>query len=374
MSSASALSPPSTSPTFTSIAAPMSLLAELTHRCPLACPYCSNPLDLERRSAELPREIWERVLEEAAELGVLQVHFSGGEPMSRPDLSALVEKARSVGLYTNLITSGLMLTEDTLRKLDEAGLDHIQLSFQDVVPEEADLLAGVKNVQPRKLEAARLIMQSDIPLTLNFVLQRRNMERMPAMFHLARQLGVHRVEMACAQYYGWALKNRPALLPTRAQLDQAAACVAEEEKKGGLAIDFVTPDYYADRPKPCMGGWGRRFLNVSPSGRVLPCHAAETIPNVAFPNVRGASLREIWYDSELFNKFRGIDWMPRPCSSCDRREQDWGGCRCQALALTGNAANTDPVCSLSPFHDRVVKALEEANAPAPPFIYRRFSS
>lgn len=354
-------------------APPMSLLAEMTHRCPLACPYCSNPLKLERKSQELSTGTWRRVLKEAAELGILQVHFSGGEPMVRPDLPELVSYAQSLNLYTNLITSGVFLTDEAMAVLDKAGLDHVQLSFQDVLPEEADKLSGYKNVQPRKLEAAKRIRNAGLPLTLNFVLHKGNIERMPAMFALARELGAIRVEMANTQYYGWALQNRKALLPSRAQLEEAQKIVDAEAAKGGLAIDYVTPDYYADRPKPCMGGWGRRFLNVSPSGRVLPCHAAETIPGLVFDNVEDKSLKEIWENGQAFNMFRGTDWMPEPCVSCDRKEIDWGGCRCQALALTGKAGNTDPVCSLSPHHNIILEAVEEADSDAnQPYIYRKY--
>lgn len=295
--------------------------------------------------------------------------------MVRPDLPDLIAYAQSLNLYTNLITSGVFLTRDTLKTLDEAGLDHVQLSFQDVIPEEADRLSGFSNVQPRKLEAARLIREAGLPLTLNFVLHKGNIERMPAMFALARKLGAIRVEMANTQYYGWALRNRAALLPSLAQLDAAQDVVNAELARGGLAIDYVTPDYYADRPKPCMGGWGRRFLNISPSGKVLPCHAAETIPGLTFDNVEEKPLKEIWENGQAFRRFRGTEWMPEPCASCDRKEIDWGGCRCQALALTGDACNTDPVCSLSPRHNTILDAIREANEKTElPFIYRHFST
>lgn len=355
-----------------SIAAPMSLLAELTHRCPLACVYCSNPLQLERRAAEMGTEGWIKTLDQAAEMGILQVHFSGGEPMARPDLPELIRHARALNLYTNLITSGILLNAKSLSALDEAGLDHIQLSFQDVTNEGAERIGGLKNAQPRKLEAARLIRDLGIPLTLNFVVHRENIARIPDMFTLARELKAQRVEIAHTQYYGWGLKNRAALLPSREQLDDATHFVEVEQAKGGLAIDYVTPDYHADTPKPCMDGWGRRFINITPSGRVLPCHAAEIIPNVDFPNVENTSLSDIWFDSELFNMFRGTDWMPEPCRACPKREEDWGGCRCQALALTGNAANTDPICTKSPLHHTVEDALKEARSQTLDLLYRRF--
>ncbi len=354
--------------------APMSLLAELTHRCPLSCPYCSNPVELERKAQELSTEDWLRVLEEAAELGILQVHFSGGEPMARPDLYTLIAHAHKLNLYTNLITSGVLITPQTMKRLDESGLDHVQLSFQDTDGPEADRLSDFPQVQPRKLEAAHLITQTGIPLTLNFVLQKANISRIPDMFALARQLDAQRVEMAHTQYYGWALKNRAALLPSRTQLEEASRYVAVEEAKGGLAIDYVTPDYYAERPKPCMGGWGQRFLNISPSGHVLPCHAAETIPSLHFDNVRDHSLSHIWYHSQAFTLFRGTDWMPEPCASCARKEIDWGGCRCQALALLGNASQTDPVCSLSPHRHLIDEAIAEAETTDEQmFTYRRMS-
>lgn len=293
-------------------------------------------------------------------MGVLQVHFSGGEPMARPDLVELIAYARQLNLYTNLITSGVLINDKTMDALDASGLDHVQLSFQDVDVEEADRFSGYHNVQPRKLEAARLIDKAGIPLTLNFVLQKNNIDRMPTMFALARQLGAQRIEMAHTQYYGWALKNRAALLPSPEQLDRANHYVALESEKGGLAIDYVTPDYYADRPKPCMGGWGQRFVNISPSGRVLPCHAAETIPGLHFDSIKEHSLNEIWHHSESFTIFRGTDWMPEPCASCAHKKTDWGGCRCQALALTGRADATDPICTLSPSRHLVDAALEEA--------------
>ncbi|WP_236646480.1 pyrroloquinoline quinone biosynthesis protein PqqE [Aristophania vespae] len=352
---------------------PMSLLAEITHRCPLSCPYCSNPLELERKAQELSTESWKRVLNEAAELGILQVHFSGGEPMARPDLPELIAHARSLNLYTNLITSGVLLTDEAMDILDKAGLDHIQLSFQDSRAKEADMMSGFTNVQPRKLEAAKRIHRAGLPLTLNFILHRGNIEQLPDMFDLARELKAIRVEMANVQYYGWALENRAALLPSLPQLEAAQIIIDRELAKGGLAIDYVTPDYYATRPKPCMGGWGRRFLNISPSGRVLPCHAAETIPDLVFDNVEEKPLKEIWENGSAFQLFRGTEWMPEPCASCDRKEIDWGGCRCQALALTGKAQNTDPVCSLSPHHNIIEKALSEANEEQETsLIYRRF--
>ncbi|AOX18361.1 pyrroloquinoline quinone biosynthesis protein PqqE [Kozakia baliensis] len=353
---------------------PMSLLAELTHRCPLSCPYCSNPVEMERRQAELDTAGWLRVLDEAAELGVLQAHFSGGEPMARSDLVELVQHASRRNLYTNLITSGILLTEDKLRALSDAGLDHIQLSFQDVDPAGAERIGGLRGAQEKKLAAARMIKAEGMPLTLNFVVHRENVARVPEMIELAYEIGAGRVEIAHTQYYGWGLLNRDLLMPSQEQLEASTQAVVKAKARFGnaLAIDYVTPDYHADQPKPCMGGWGQRFLNVSPSGRVLPCHAAETIPNVHFPTVTKQSLAEIWNDSELFNLFRGTEWMPEPCRSCALKEVDWGGCRCQALALTGDAANTDPVCARSPQHSIVTEAANTARMGE--LIYRRFST
>ena len=352
---------------------PLALLAELTHRCPLACPYCSNPLALEPAKAELDTETWCRVLREAAALGVLQVHFSGGEPLLRRDLEALLRAARQADLYSNLITSGVTLTEARLAALAASGLDHVQLSFQDAEAAEAERIGGLRGAQARKLAAARWIAQADLALTVNFVVHRQNLARLPAMLDLAAELGAQRVEIAHAQHHGWGLLNRAALLPDAAQLAAAEAVIAEARlaRAGRMLIDHVTPDYHAARPKPCMGGWGRRFLNVSPAGRVLPCHAAESISDMDFPSVRAQSLAAIWWDSPAFNRFRGLDWMPAPCRGCAHREEDWGGCRCQALALAGDAAATDPVCPLSPAHDRVQSALAASALPPPPFTYRR---
>jgi pyrroloquinoline quinone biosynthesis protein E len=343
-------------------APPLALLAELTHRCPLQCPYCSNPVALERGSAELATEDWKRVLGEAADLGVLQVHFSGGEPMARRDLVELVRHAAGAGLYSNLITSGVLITPESLGALVEAGIDHVQLSFQDAEAASAERIGGYRGGQAKKLEAARLITAAGLPLTTNFVVHRQNLERLEDMIELGEALGSGRLEIAHAQYYGWGLLNRAALLPTRAELDRATEVVeaARARLKGRMTIDYVVPDYHAARPKACMSGWGRRFINISPSGRALPCHAAETLPEITFPSVRDMSLAAIWNGSDAFQRFRGVDWMPEPCRGCDRREVDWGGCRCQAFALTGQAAATDPVCEKSPDHHRVLEAVNAA--------------
>ena len=361
----------------TALEAPLAILAELTHRCPLQCPYCSNPLQLERARAELDSETWLRVIEEAAELGVLQIHFSGGEPTLRKDLEQLVEKARDVGLYSNLITAAVLLTEARVAALADAGLDHVQISFQDSRAPGADRIGGYRGGHEKKRNAAKLIRALDLPLTLNMVVHRQNLDHLEAMLDLALELDAHRVEIAHVQYYGWAYENRAALLPSRAQLERATEIVerARESLKGRLVIDYVVPDYYARRPKACMGGWAQRFLNVSPSGKVLPCHAAESITGLQFDSVREQSLKDIWERSEAFLRFRGTDWMPEPCRSCDRREIDWGGCRCQAFALTGDAAKTDPVCEKSPLHAIVGQMAVEASDAAPPdFRYRNFAN
>ena len=355
-------------------APPMALLAELTHRCPLACPYCSNPLTLERAGNELDTDDWRRVLTEAANLGVLQAHFSGGEPLIRKDLETLIAHAAGCGLYTNLITSGMALSQARANALAQAGLDHAQLSLQDTDAAGADRFAGSKDTLAKKTASAAMLRNADLPLTLNAVMHRGNLDHLEAMIETALRFGAGRLEVAHVQYYGWALRNRAALMPTRAQIDRATGIVtaARARLSGRLVIDYVVPDYYASRPKPCMGGWGQRFLNVDPVGRVLPCHAATTIPGLVFENVREKPLAEIWKDSAAFNRFRGTAWMPEPCRNCERREMDWGGCRCQALALTGDAGATDPACALSPRHDEMFKtAQSEAAAPAPEFIYRR---
>jgi len=355
---------------------PLALLAELTHRCPLRCPYCSNPLELARASGELDTASWSRVFSEAAALGVLQVHFSGGEPLVRRDLVDLVADATRAGLYVNLITSGIRLDADRLARLVEAGLEHVQLSLQDSDPNTGDRIAGLTGAQQIKHRVTRLVREAGLPLTVNAVVHRQNLEHLEDIIDLAVTLGADRLEVAHVQYYGWALANRAALLPSRQQLDTATATVeaARARLAGRLVIDYVVPDYYAHRPKACMGGWGRRFLNITPSGKVLPCHAAETLPGLHFPTVGDATLSEIWYHSSAFQRFRGTAWMAEPCRSCERREIDWGGCRCQAYALTGDAARTDPVCALSADHALLGGARREAEGAAPDFVYRQHSA
>ncbi len=344
------------------IEAPLALLAELTHRCPLQCPYCSNPRGLIGPGGELDTATWARVLGEAARLGVLQVHFSGGEPTARRDLVELVRHASGAGLYTNLITSGVQLDAARLKALADAGLDHVQLSFQDADDAAGDAIAAYAGAQAKKRAVASLVIQQGLPLTANLVVHRRNLARLPAMIEMAAGLGAARLEVAHVQYYGWALANRAALLPSAAQLAEADAVVAAARArlKGRVVIDYVPPDYHARQPKACMSGWGRRFINITPAGIALPCHAAETIPGIAFPSVTTLSLADIWHRSDAFMRFRGTAWMPEPCRSCEQREIDWGGCRCQALALTGDATRTDPVCALAPDHALIDAALAEA--------------
>jgi pyrroloquinoline quinone biosynthesis protein E len=352
----------------------MGLLAELTHRCPLQCPYCSNPLELERASGELATAEWCRVLDEAAELGVLQVHLSGGEPTARADLEAIVAHARGLGLYTNLITAGVLLDERRIASLRDAGLEHVQLSFQAAEAETADRVGGYRGGHARKLTVARAIRTAGLPLTVNAVVHRQNLDQLERMIELALELDAHRIEVAHVQYYGWALLNRAALMPTREQLEAATAIVerARAAHRGRLAIDYVIPDYWAKRPKPCMGGWGSNVLNVTPLGKVMPCHAAASIPGMAFASVRERSLRWIWQESPAFQRFRGTDWLPEPCRSCALKEVDFGGCRCQALALTGDPTATDPACELSPLHEAMFAvARAESASPPPAYVYRR---
>jgi pyrroloquinoline quinone biosynthesis protein E len=341
---------------------PYALLAELTYRCPLHCPYCSNPTRA-RSDADLTTDEWRRVLREATGLGVLQVGFSGGEPLVRRDLTELVRGAREAKLYTNLITSGVGLDESRASELREAGLDSVQLSFQADDVDLADEIAGARAHQ-RKLAAASFIRAAGIPLSLNFVIHRRNIDRLPQMIGLAEALGAERVELANVQFYGWAFLNRAALLPTHEQVARArvVATAAKARLAGKIDILYVLPDYYETRPKPCLNGWGQRYLTVNPIGDVLPCPTASSaIPDLRFENVRARSLDWIWRRSESFNRFRGTEWMPEPCRSCPQKEIDFGGCRCQAALLTGNAGNTDPVCTLSPNRARVDAVLRNLN-------------
>jgi pyrroloquinoline quinone biosynthesis protein E len=364
---------------------PYALLAEITYRCPLHCPYCSNPVAASpapRRpevggysNQELTTNEWVRVIREAAALGVLQIGFSGGEPLARRDLSDLVRAAREANLYTNLITSGIGLDDDRVGALRDAGLDSVQLSFQSDSADLADEIAGARAHQ-NKMKTAAKIRAAGIPLSLNFVIHRRNIDRLPQMIELAESLQAERVELANAQFYGWAFLNRTALLPTREQVVRArdVATAAKARLAGKIDIFYVLPDYYETRPKPCLNGWGQRYLTVNPIGDVLPCPTASSaIPDLRFENVRAHALDWIWRESESFNRFRGTEWMPEPCQSCPQREIDFGGCRCQAALLTGNAANTDPVCELSPNRasvDAVLRDLNSSSDPAPCWTYR----
>jgi PqqA peptide cyclase len=357
------------------IPAPIGLLAELTHRCPLQCPYCSNPVELDRKSGELDTQTWKRVFSEAAALGVLQVHLSGGEPTARADLAEIVAHCRSENLYTNLITSGVLLNEKGLQELYDAGLDHVQVSFQNVEAANADRIGGYKGGHEKKLRLAAQVVALGLPLTVNAVIHRQNIGSTETFVEFAVKLGARRIEIAHTQYYGWALANRDALMPTYQQALDAVKLLEDLRRRydGIIVIDAVVPDYYARFPKACVGGWGRRVINVTPRGKVLPCHAAETIPSLIFDNVKDKALEDIWLNSQAFNAYRGTDWMPQPCQSCERKEIDWGGCRCQAMALTGKADNTDPACSLSAFNSQM-RAIAEgsANSAAPEFRYRRF--
>ena len=342
---------------------PLALIAEVTHRCPLHCVYCSNPLQLAGLSSELSTAEWVNILQQAGKLGMLHAHFTGGEPLARPDLTELIAAARAAGLYTNLITSGIGLAEKRLQALVEAGLDHIQLSFQDSREDSANWIAGAK-AHAYKIELSSMIRRHKIAFTVNLVVHRQNIDHLEEMIAFIEELAPQRIEIAHTQYYGWALQNRAALLPTRPQLEKAVQAVEAAEKRlaGRIRVDSVVPDYYARFPKACMGGWGRRLMLINPAGKVLPCHAAEVIPGLAFENVREQTLEFIWQQSSSFQRFRGEEWMPEPCRSCDQRAEDFGGCRCQALLLTGNATATDPACSLAPAHHIVEAALAEANS------------
>lgn len=342
---------------------PLALIAEITHRCPLHCVYCSNPLQMAGTTSELSTGEWENIFAQAGKLGMLHAHFTGGEPLARTDLTELIDAARAAGLYTNLITSGIGLNEQRLQALVKAGLDHIQVSFQDSHEEAANWIAGAK-AHAHKIELARAIRGHKVAFTVNLVVHRQNLDHLEEMIAFIEKMNPERVEIAHTQYYGWALMNRAALLPTRAQVEKAVEVVAAAEKRlaGRIRIDSVVPDYYAKYPKACMGGWGQRLMLINPAGKVLPCHAAEVIPGLEFESAREKTLEWIWQESSSFRRFRGQDWMPQPCRSCERRSEDFGGCRCQALLLTGDPTATDPACSLAPKHHIVEAALLEVNS------------
>jgi pyrroloquinoline quinone biosynthesis protein E len=349
---------------------PYTLIAELTYRCPLHCPYCSNPTDMAGEAGELATDEWARIFAEAEELGVVQLHLTGGEPLARRDLETLVANARALDLYVNLITSGVPLARPRLEALRNAGLDAVQVSLQDTRADASDRVAGYPSFA-HKIEVARWVKELGLPLTLNLVLHRDNLARVDEAIALAERLGADRLELANTQYLGWALPNREALLPSREAIDaaRAVAAAAKARLEGTMEVLFVLPDLHADRPRACMDGWGRRFVHMTPDGSVLPCHAARSIPALRFERARNASLRSIWETSSAMNAFRGDAWMPEPCRSCPEKERDFGGCRCQAFALAHDAAATDPACALSPRHDIVLRAREEARDAARPRRY-----
>ena len=356
------------------IGMPVSILCELTHRCPLQCPYCSNPEQLERAAGELTTEQWCDVLEQAVQMGILQVHFSGGEPAVRKDLEDLVEVAERLGLYSNLITSAASLDEERIAKLARLGLKHVQISIQDSNEENAILISGNKHSFKQKIRIAKAVKKNKLSLTVNAPVHKMNIENLPSIIDFAVEMGASRLEVAHVQYYGWAYHNRASLMPKRAQLEEATKVVDEARVrlKGILTIDYVVPDYYAKRPKACMGGWARQFLNITPSGKVMPCHAAESITSLTFDNVKERSLMDIWENSEAFEMFRGTDWMPQKCRTCERHTIDWAGCRCQAFAITGDAANMDPACEFSEYHEQLVEIANlESQRSEVPFDYRR---
>ncbi|XID92442.1 pyrroloquinoline quinone biosynthesis protein PqqE [Paenibacillaceae bacterium WGS1546] len=353
---------------------PYALTAELTHRCPLHCPYCSNPVELEKRETELATEAWMDVLEQAAELGVVQVHFTGGEPLLRPDLEALVLRARELGLYVNLITSGVGMTDNRARRLAEAGIDSVQLSVQAATAELADSIAGFR-AHELKRQAAERIRANGLALHMNVVLHRANIGLVEEIVELCAAWGAERLELANAQYYGWALRNIRHLLPEIERLREAEAAYERARERYGdrLELLWIVPDYYEDFPKPCMGGWGRLSLTVAPDGRALPCTAASGIRTLSFENVKERGLAWIWHHSSSFNAYRGFDWMAEPCRSCERRELDYGGCRCQAFLLTGDARAADPVCKWSPHRAAIRKpagSIADGENDSPSYSYR----
>ena len=353
---------------------PLSLIAELTYRCPLRCPYCSNPLNYDDTNyrQELATEYWLKAIAQAASLGILQLGFTGGEPLIRQDLEVMVEAAAKTGIYISLITAGTLLTSERALKLKDCGLDHVQISIQDSQANKSDYLAGIPAFE-QKLAAAKLVKKLGFPLTINVVLHRYNLDRTEEILELCKVLEADRVELANTQYYGWALHNRDALLPRPEQLERTkqAVAIARKQRYFPMGLVYVLPDYYEQYPKPCMGGWGQKAMVIAPNGDVLPCQVAASIPDLTLPNVRDRSLDWIWYKSSAFNRFRGTDWLEEPCRSCPRQTIDFGGCRCQALLLTGSSTATDPACHLSPEHNSVVRAQARSQqSTASGFIYR----
>lgn len=361
---------------------PLWLLAELTYRCPLQCPYCSNPVEIAKYKDELSTEDWIRVMRQARKMGAAQLGFSGGEPLARRDLEALIAEARSLGYYTNLITSGVGMDEKRVKTFKEAGLDHIQISFQASNEELNNYLGGTRSFQ-HKQEMARVVKEHEYPMVLNIVLHRKNIDQIRDILDMTVALKADYVELASTQYYGWSRVNIEQLLPTREQLGRAEKTAREyqEKMKDKMKIIYVIPDYFENRPKACMNGWGSIFLTIAPDGSALPCHAAAQLPGLEFPNVRDHSVAQIWNDSDAFNRFRGFDWMKEPCRSCPEKEKDFGGCRCQAYMLTGDAANADPVCDKSPHHSQLHEEVNRidglAGAPefeAKPLVFRNMKN
>lgn len=366
----------------TNLTPPLWLLAELTYRCPLQCPYCSNPVEIAKYDNELSTDDWFRVMQQARKMGAAQLGFSGGEPLVRQDLEELIAEARRLGYYTNLITSGVGMDEDRVKAFKEAGLDHIQISFQASNEELNNFLGGTKSFQ-HKYEMARVVKKYDYPMVLNIVLHRKNIDQIRDILDMTVELNADYVELASTQYYGWSRVNVDQLLPTREQLERAEVVAREYQEKmeGKSKIIYVIPDYFENRPKKCMNGWGNIFLTIAPDGSALPCHAAAQLPGLDFPNVRDHSIDWIWNDSPDFNKFRGMDWMKEPCRSCPEKEKDLGGCRCQAYMLTGDALNADPVCDKSPYHqklhddvERIGKIANQNVSEEKPLIFRNMKN
>ena len=354
------------------------LLAELTYRCPLQCPYCSNPVEIARYQNELSTDEWKKVMREARAMGAVQLGFSGGEPLVRKDLEELIEYSNELGFYSNLITSGVGMNEDRVRRFKEAGLDHIQISFQASNEELNNYIGGTDSFQ-HKIEMAHVVKEYGYPMVLNIVIHRQNIDQIEDILEMTIALKGDYVELASTQYYGWSKINADHLLPTRAQLARAEKIAHEyqERMNGKMRIIYVVPDYFEDRPKACMNGWGSIFLTIAPDGSALPCHAAGQLPGIEFPNVKEHSIASIWNESDAFNRFRGFDWMQEPCRSCPEKTKDFGGCRCQAFMLTGDATNTDPVCSKSPRHEALIaevasieRAAESNQPPSKPIVFR----
>lgn len=365
----------------TAISPPLWLLAELTYRCPLQCPYCSNPVEIAKYNKELTTEDWLRVIRQARKMGATQLGFSGGEPLVRKDLETLISESRQLGYYTNLITSGVGMDEARVKAFKEAGLDHIQISFQASNEELNNFIGGTKSFQ-HKYEMARVVKKYEYPMVLNIVLHRKNIDQIRDILDMTVELNADYVELASTQYYGWSRVNIDQLLPTKAQLDHAEEVAKEYQQKmqGKSKIIYVIPDYFEKRPKKCMNGWGNIFLTIAPDGSALPCHAAAQLPGLDFPNVKDHDIPWIWNESPDFNKFRGTDWMQEPCRSCPEKEKDLGGCRCQAYMLTGDARNADPVCDKSPhhhqLHDDVDRIEELSSRPAAekPLVFRNMKN